>query len=134
MLYPNGFSPNSFEGPECFSLFLQKILKFSIFFLPKKYEGFHSSVVEQWSSKARVVSPNLGQAKTFFLWIYLNSNFSISFLPSRYMLEKKNDENYMQIWLLAIMIHFTVSKSPIILFWVEYQKLLKGWNNLNYFL
>ena len=89
MLHPNGISPNSFEGPEFFSLFLQKILGSSIIFLPKKYEGFRSSVVEQWSSNARVVSSNTGLAKTFFLWIYLNSNFSISFLPSRYMLEKK---------------------------------------------
>ena len=52
MPHPNAFSPSWFEGPEFFA----KIIGVFNNFLPKKYEGFRSSVVEQWSSNARVVS------------------------------------------------------------------------------
>ena len=79
MPHPNAFSPSWFEGPEFFA----KIIGVFNNFLPKKYEGFRSSVVEQWSSNARVVSSNPGLAKTFFFFIYCNFNFSILFLPKR---------------------------------------------------
>ena len=65
MPHPNAFSPSWFEGPEFFA---KNIGVFNNF-LPKKYEGFHSSVVEQWSSNARVPGSNPSSAKTFFLYI-----------------------------------------------------------------
>ena len=43
-------------------------------FLPKKFEEFRGSVVEQWSSNARVAS-----SKTFFLCIDGNFDFSTIF-------------------------------------------------------
>ena len=49
--------------------FLQKLLVYSIIFCQKKYEGFRSSVVEQWSSNARVPGSNPSSAKTFFHYI-----------------------------------------------------------------
>ena len=61
MPHPNAFSPSWFEGPE----FFEKNISVFNNFLPKKYEGFRSSVVEQWSSNAR--SSNPGSAKFFFL-------------------------------------------------------------------
>ena len=42
MPHPNAFSPSWFEGPEFFA----KIIGLFNNFLPKKYEGFRSSVVE----------------------------------------------------------------------------------------
>ena len=57
--------------------FLQKLLVYSIIFCQKKYEGFRSSVVEHWSSNAKVMSSNPSLAKT---WIYHNFNFLIRFL------------------------------------------------------
>ena len=63
MPHPNVFSRSWSEGPEFFA----KIIGVFNNFLPKKYEGFHSSVVEQWPSNARVVSSNPGLAKTFSL-------------------------------------------------------------------
>ena len=92
MPHPNAFSPSCFEGPEFFSLFLKKYIGLFNNFLPKKYEGFRSSVVEHWSSNARVVSSNSGPAKTFFLYILpfkvLIGNFIISVEPW-YKNEKK---------------------------------------------
>ena len=61
MPHPNAFSPSWFEGPEFFA---KNIGVFNNF-LPKKYEGFRSSVVEHESSNARVASSNPGLAKTF---------------------------------------------------------------------
>ena len=47
--------------------FLEKnIGVFLVYFLPNKYEGFRSSVVEHESSNARVASSHPGLAKTFF--------------------------------------------------------------------
>ena len=46
--------------------FLGKNIDVSNNFLPKKYEDFRSSVVEQWSSNARVMSSNPSVAKKFF--------------------------------------------------------------------
>ena len=79
MPHPNAFSPSWFEGPEFFA----KIIGVFNNFLPKKYEGFRSSVVEQWSSNARVVSSNPGLAKTFFLCIYCNFNFFNTFFTNK---------------------------------------------------
>ena len=62
MPHPDAFSPSWFEGPEFFA----KIIGVFNNFLPKKYEGFRSSVVEQWSSNARVPGSNPSSAKTFF--------------------------------------------------------------------
>ena len=62
MSHPNAFSPSWLEGPEFFA----KIIGVFNNFLPKKYEGFRSSVVEHESSNARVASSHPGLAKTFF--------------------------------------------------------------------
>ena len=59
MPHPNAFSPSWFEGPE----FFVKIIGVFNNFLPKKYEGFRSSVVEQGS---RVQIP--AQPKLFSLY------------------------------------------------------------------
>ena len=74
MPYTNAFSSIWFEGPEFFA----KIIGLFNNFLPKKYEVFHSSVVEQWSSNARVVSSNPGLARFFFFRFILIENTYIS--------------------------------------------------------
>ena len=47
-------------------IFLEKNIGVFNNFLPNKYEGFRSSVVEHESSNARVASSHPGLAKTFF--------------------------------------------------------------------
>ena len=70
--------PNAwFEGPEFFA----KIIAVFNNFLPKKHEGFRRSVVEQWSSNARVVSSNPSSAKTFFFTFAIDFYFFV-FLPT----------------------------------------------------
>ena len=67
MSHPNAFSQNSFEGPDFVYPLFSKNIGVFYNFLPKKYEGFRSSVVEHGYSNAKVMSSNPSLAKTFFL-------------------------------------------------------------------